>query len=643
MPIQKSNFSTGGASVAQDLQQWSAERQARLTQKNMQKSADAGATAGMSGEYEEKTAAFGIFGRDTVDAYNNSMQSAYISKLDSDNVNRITQIALENPDNLQAYDAAVDGVLSGLSKEVDPAVREVILQSAQDSAARARLGVQRSEIARNTQSAAASRADASSTYLTESARFARNGDMEGSAENLLKFEATQDARLDAGDIDLAARNELVRSAERESVEQTNLGNLDRLATDEAQSWIDSSRTKIPQGFSPDEWDSHMDAAQSDLNRRLSREAAQRAEMDQENRLRVNDYTNSALLGSAPSREEREIVEAIDPEAKARADQVSQFAVMSQSDRQSVVDNTSLIESQDPLGVALLRESNNLVNQKALKDPYSLAVQQGIVGEVAIDFNDPNTLAMRARQSDMIAEHYNVPSKPLTEREAESFSASIPTMTIEDQIAAINSIQTSGATEIFEQIAGKNQLVFATAGAINEFSVMHPILRGQEMINLGTAKKPTQSEYLDEFNSFVGDVYEGVNRQATLEAAIAHYVTKGNVVFDSGDFQASLEAVTGGVDEVNGSMVELPRGVQRRDFERYLDEFTPAAVEKFGGAMGFNNEQAAEAIRRGMPRSVGQNMYEIDFNGLPMKGMDGKNLVIQYLPELAPVSRFGRSR
>jgi hypothetical protein len=150
MPIQKHSFSTGGMSVAQDLQSWSAQRQAEKTRKNIARSEEAGIAAGAAGEYAPKEAKFGIFGRDTVEAYNQGMRSAYIAGIDSDNINRINSIVATNPDNLQAYDSAVAGMLKGLSKEVDPEVRDLILQSAQQSADRARASVQRQEIAKNT-------------------------------------------------------------------------------------------------------------------------------------------------------------------------------------------------------------------------------------------------------------------------------------------------------------------------------------------------------------------------------------------------------------------------------------------------------------------------------------------------------------
>jgi len=637
------SFTTGTGSTSSALQSWAAQRRSERAAKNIQQSSEAGAKAGLTGEYEPREAMFGFIGRDTVEAYNDSMQSAYISKLDADNTNRISEIAISNPDNLQGFDAAVDGMLGGLAKEVDPEVRDLILSSAQETANRQRLRVQSAEMDRNNAAAAADRSDASNTYYMESGRLARNGDIEGSAENLIKFEAVQDARLAAGEIDVEQRNELVRNAERESVEQTNLGGLDRQSTEDAQAWIDEQRSQVPVGFTADEWDSHMDSAQADLNRRLSRERAVQAETEAENALRVNEYTRAALMGEDISSGESTIVHAIDPEAAARADQVSQFAVMSASDRANLLEQTSLIESDDPLGVALLRESNNLVNAQAEKDPYALAVSQGIVNEVPLDLTDPNTLALRDRQAEMISEHYGVPSKPLTDGEAESLAAQIPNMTVEEQISLINNIQSSGAVEVFEQVAGKDQLTFATAGAIGEFSVMNQILRGQEMLNLGTASKPSQSDYLDDFNGYVGAVYEGVNRQAMLESTLAYYAARGNTMYDAGEFRRALEAVTGGVDEVNGAMVELPRGVDRRDFDKYLDRFSPEAVENFGGVLGMNNEQAADAIQRGTPVSVGSNKYEIDFNGLPLKRPDGTNFVLSYDPAFVAAPSYGRGR
>ena len=96
MPIQKSSFSTGGNSLSESLFQWAGQRRAEQSAKRANKAYEMGLEKGGSDELEQEQPILGFIGSDVVEAHNKGLRDAYIAGVDSDNVQRVNQIALEN-------------------------------------------------------------------------------------------------------------------------------------------------------------------------------------------------------------------------------------------------------------------------------------------------------------------------------------------------------------------------------------------------------------------------------------------------------------------------------------------------------------------------------------------------------------------
>ena len=208
------------------------------------------------------------------------------------------------------------------------------------------------------------------------------------------------------------------------------------------------------------------------------------------------------------------------------------------------------------------------------------------------------------------------------------------MTVGEKVQLANTLNEAPA--VWGQISPKNQQAFSMAGATGDNVLMATVFNGQELLKnkLVTAAKP--SEYLTVSEDFLGDVYGIQDKSAILEAAKAHYAsTTGNVdVFDTNAWETSLSAVTGGIGEVNGNKVELPRGVDEDTFDDFIEEYSGLQVEALGGVLGFTDNQAANVIQNGKIKSIGANKYIVMTDkAQALFKKDGEPLVIEFTAEV----------
>jgi hypothetical protein len=205
-------------------------------------------------------------------AYNKGLRAAYLADIDNDNRLEVGRIQAENKDNLLGFNDAIEAYREATLNNVDPSAKNVVSSALDEQINRARLSVQANTIQRQykeTQTTLATNAEAAGD---EAARLARNGDLQGSGDELLKAFVS----IDALDVPDAKKEELKRDLERETVEQTHAGQIDRTFDNEgAQAALDqlgNIAKEVPKGFSPDEWDSFVASTQKNVNRRIAREA-----------------------------------------------------------------------------------------------------------------------------------------------------------------------------------------------------------------------------------------------------------------------------------------------------------------------------------------------------------------------------------
>jgi hypothetical protein len=300
--MRKSSFDTGGqTALTQELSNWSAKRRAERSKAVTEQSYQEGLKEGMGAKtIERKKPLFGFIGADAAEAHNKGLEAAYLAGIDSDNISRINEIAMKNEGNVKGYDAEIEGLMSGLQKEVDPELSQTIMFSARQMADRQRLRIQEQSFKKQQQEVKAGLNKSRTSYYDSAARNARNGNIETSAESLLKLDATLLKQLELGHINQAQYSELLRDAEREATEHTHFGNLERLSVDDAAKWLEENK-KVPEGFTADEWDRFRGVAESIVVDKLRARKALEADRikndsqalnDLEVRVNTGDYTET---------------------------------------------------------------------------------------------------------------------------------------------------------------------------------------------------------------------------------------------------------------------------------------------------------------------------------------------------------------
>lgn len=277
-----------------------------------------------------------------------------------------------------------------------------------------------------------------------------------------------------------------------------------------------------------------------------------------------------------------------------------------------------------------------ITTQAGKDPLSLGIEAGHIKYKALDYTSLDSLAQSigARTDDAIrvAGIYGVEAKYLTDEEAADLSGRIERMTPAERAGFAMSMQDM-PNAVFGQLSAKGSNVFAMASAIGDPQIAEKIFDGQfrlseKMVNVAT--RPDIVKIAEDENIF--SVYGAEDASTILDAALAHYAstTTSPDEFDKGDFKKSLKAVTGGIGEINGSYVELPRGVENDDFESFMDRFPEQLVTHFGGIKGATPKQAAEFIQESKLKSIGTNRYIVlQESGAPVMRDDGQPFVINF--------------
>jgi len=328
-----------------------------------------------------------------------------------------------------------------------------------------------------------------------------------------------------------------------------------------------------------------------------------------------EYKAAQLAAGAIGQERLEDLEV------ARA--ASQYIRLPKKDRDGLPEQLTGVNNAEAR--LALEKADEIIETELNKDAYAFAVRQGIVEEIPLDINDPSTVQARLEQVDYLKSHYGRSISPLTDEEATRLTNALPQLTPDLKTGLALAFGTSEA--IWQQLDKKNAGTFALAGAVGDEQIIRGIFKGQQLLADNLVKLPENNEdLLAAFDDLVGDIYVGKDRKNMLDASIAYYASiqgKGGGFFGGGsDFEDAIQAVAGGITSVNGSKVELPRGVLEETFEDYIDDFTPEAIAEFGGVWSMNDKQAAKTLQRAKIKSVGSNRYVAVVDDAVLMAADG---------------------
>ena len=297
-------------------------------------------------------------------------------------------------------------------------------------------------------------------------------------------------------------------------------------------------------------------------------------------------------------------------------------------------------------IIAIEKANDTIEIELNKDAYSFAVRQRVIEEVPLDLTNPATIQARIQQVEYLAQHYGRPVSPLTEPEAAALVEGLKVMNSDQKVALALTLGPNQS--VWEQLDKKNAGLFAMTGAIGDEQVMKNVFIGEQLMRDKLVAPIKQQDFLPVFNDYVDDVYLGDDRRQMLDAATAYYAaTTDSPVFDSGDFENAIEAVSGGIGKINGFKVELPRGTSEDDFEDYIDNFSAQTVADFGGAWGMSDEKAAAFIKDARIVSHASGQYMAVKGDAVLIGRHGQPFLFSFDPAAlerdAPEGRQYRTR
>jgi hypothetical protein len=586
---------------------------------------------------EKKGGGFGIFGN----AYDQAAQGAYISSIGLDSKAKINQLAIDHADDPEAFAVTSQEYLKGVLANSSPEAFDVINRDVTNRITTIGGRLQSDFATKVINESNDTMTIAKDELAIEASTFARQGDSAGAEGSRALAFATIDQLVASGGMKGPKAAEAKRAITRDIKEQKSSKNFDDIAEKDglpaAFSAIEDMRNDIPKGHSPEEWDTYISSAQTELGRKASRLNAMKEKETKEAANAVRAYKEATELGFTVDPIERARVQSLanTPELKAefaRTNRVAAFSVLPSQDRTAIVSSSQTGKLIDLEDYKAMTASNIKLQEAAKKDGYTLGAQQGIIEDIPFDATDPDSFEAKVSQAEVLSSHYNTPVSPLSDSEADALALAIDGMTpIEKTQLAVT---LSASPTVWGQVAKKNQGQFAMVGAIGDPTVMQTVFRGQELIENKLNLSLVKSDYMPVFDDMVEDIYGADDKRAILDSVLSHYaVTGDNESFDSSDFESAIESVTGGVSKVNGFKVELPRGVDEDDFEDFIDDFHSSDVIDFGGVSGYTPQQASEAIQDGRIKSVGANRYHVLVNGTQkLMGTDGKPFTITYSKE-----------
>ena len=389
--------------------------------------------------------------------------------------------------------------------------------------------------------------------------------------------------------------------------------------------LDEISRDVPSDRTPDEWNKFINKKQQDLNTVRNRFVNAKVVKTEEQVKLVEGVVARVNLGKQVSDEDLLAAEQAakgNPQLETSFEKAQEVAVFSSSSyetRQSAINDACNGGAKTGETCQLLLGTDRAVQNAFAKDPMGLAIDQGYANPVAIDLLSPTEeqLAQRKTQANEASIHYsgragNVPI--ITDAEANALVEAVPELTVDEQVELFNKY--GADSYIYGLFSDKQAGVYAQAAGNPNALVSKGIFKGKAIQVEGLFSFDADSEPQNTFAEYVGqDTFDPQDFRDILDASIAHYVSTAGPEqkhqIDVNDFEKSIVAVTGGIDELRGYNTVLPTDVSGSELDSY---FTNMSIEELDRVVpGLSADMVATvlpAIRDDMriKKVKGQNLY-----------------------------------
>ena len=574
------------------------------------------AETGQSPEVQES-----LFPNAYDEAFQASQQSAYLASIDRQAVERISALEGQFSHDAEGFQKTAKGVLDGLTANAPEAYRPLLSESIKRYVSRGTIRVNNNILEQGKKEAESSLTGAVDTYSKEAFRAARNGDFESVDDFLGKMELSAKSLSDGGFWTKEQAKQAVLSVRKGIFRQeTKRGILSVAEKDpqKALKELSSLEKKTPENHSPDEWERVIDDIRADVYRLIKPKGGLK-----EGNNWLKSARESLKFGFKLSESDKarglELLEGTDKHKDYnRLIEMEKFALLDAEKRNVILSQlTGAKDLQSQKYFIDAQKTHDDLSKMAKEDGISLAHRQGRIEPSDISHGD---FSARNDQAEILSEIYGVKVSPFMESEIQDIVRKLPEMTPSEK--ADMSMSMGGNPATYMQLDKKNASVFAMLSARGDRNLSEMVFLGEELIKTKQFKVPSQKDYIvtvDEYLGKPGEVYGSEDRATIIKAALSHYAAVGNEEYDPGLFEKSLEAITGGIGEVNGSRIELPPEISEDWVEEFMDTLQPETIEAFGG---LKYPHDIEDIRDARLISRGDGRYHLEINGVLQPNKDG---------------------
>jgi hypothetical protein len=355
------------------------------------------------------------------------------------------------------------------------------------------------------------------------------------------------------------------------------------------------------------------------------------------------------------------------EAVSWLPEISQFSRMNDLQRSQILRGMTSggMDEKQSYKANKFRQLDANISRRISDDVVSLGHDVGLTrADPMPQLEEPQEfmqwLGARQRGNDLLTQQYGVGGF-LTNEERDVIANSMEMMTNEERLYTMSLVSESlgfAAPEFWNHFTDSAGGVYSVAGSVFQEApaVSRAILEGLEFKTSGNYNPPPRIDMQMQQSRLIGQAY-GIDsqRSAIVQSVDAMYAQMSKLegeydasVFNLRRYENAVNAVTGGLVDFGDYKVLPPvRGMEKRDFDRYIRDVSTSWLESQGGVQGYQGqyEDLRQDIRSGRVRmvNVGPNEYLLrsEINGVDaflLKSNSTQPFLFKYDPDATSVTR-----
>ena len=552
-----------------------------------------------------------------INTHNKAVEGAYLSNIDRDNTAKINELRDNNLNDPNKFKTLADAHLKGVIEGIKPEFQGIVSDSLTQNIFKTFESLQSDKRANDIAGSIVTQVDNAKEKLKDISLRARSG--EDVSADRAELEIGIKALSELSPEQKRQESERLRVLDKTIYESKVSGELNSIAENESPAVAFKKLQEIknnPQaGYSDDEWVSFINNEQAQLSRtktliNSTNQVATVALQDE-----IKEYENKARLGfDIPLSEQEEMTAKVKGTPAetiiSTANELAQFAIQPVSVRQEMIADAQ--KSGNATLTGNLISLNNQLQGEIANDAFGLGMKQGYVEYTTLNVADflsgtveeaQQVFRTRKADAELLSTIYGTNVSVFTKQEASQLTAALPTMS---EAQKLRLSEVLGANSgVWAQISKDPAAgAFAQVSALGDTDVSRTVFRGQEALATENVK-PVSGNDLDDANNILdemaGNIYGNFDKASVRDAALAYYYgnnpSRGK--FEPGKWRASIQAVTGGIEEVRGVPTQLTgvgvNKVSGRELDLYFKSFTADNLTKMKINQVISNNIGVEFI------------------------------------------------